>query len=176
MNLVSILLGILPESVFFTLFIIFAKQLKKRRITLFLMIFTLDVITGWLFAFTIYYHLTFVIGTYIALYLLYRSQIIDMFLITSASLVLAVFGYLCFYGISNYEVAFVANRISILLFLFIIHGKLNAFYSEYKKIWNRTENAKIKSITVRNVSCVAFNILIFILSLSIAAHMIAIGR
>ena len=171
-NAMSILLGILPESIFFTLFIIYAKQLKKHKLTLFLMIFALNAALGFAFTYTIYYHLFFIIGAWCILFLLFNSHIIDVFLITSASLFLAVVGYLCFYGINNYLVAYIVNRLLLVLFFIILHKKLSFFYTVYKNSWNRTDGAKVKSITVRNISCLVFNLSLVMLYLAIAYYSI----
>lgn len=174
MSTISLIFGILPESIFFALFFIFAKNLRKRRIPLFTMIFALNLGLSYLFAFTVYYHALFITGIYAILYLLYHSHIIDIFLITTASLILTVIGYLCFYGISNYAMAAIGNRILLFLFLIIVHKKLNSFYTVYKNHWNRSDDTRIKSITARNISCIVLNLLIYFLLLSISSHMLAV--
>lgn len=147
------------------------------------MIFVLNYLLGLGFAYTVYYHIFFIMGVWLILYLLFQSHMIDVFLITSASLVLIalssvclfiaqplitlIFGEFNYYGFDNYWAGLALNRILIFTTLYIIRDKISYFYTLYRNNWNRTDGAKIKSITVRNISCVALNIMIYLLYVSI---------
>lgn len=165
--LISIILGLIPEVLYFTLFITFAKNFKTKRIKLFLLISIAYIICMFIQRYKILYYVLFVALIYGILKLLYRDEveIIDVFLIMVTYLYLTIISVFCFYFVKNnlkyYYLALFFNR--ILLFLpFAIRDKFNKIYTNYYKLWNRNsdENRPIKSITLRNISLIIINLLI----------------
>lgn len=167
--LISILLGVLPETLFFTLFFIFTKNIKERRIRLFLLIFLIHLVLILLNNYKVINYILFIVFLYISLKILYKkkTQIIDVFLISIAFIYVCLTSYICFKFVDNnvytYYVMLIIDR--LLLFIpFIFKNKFNILYEKYCNLWNRNYEKKqpIKSITLRNISLISLNIFIFI--------------
>ena len=172
--LISILLGLIPEVLFFTLFITYTKGIKEKRVKLFLLISIAYILCMFIQRYKIFYYMLFVILIYWIMKFLYKkkTQIIDVFIINLASIYLTFLVILLYPLINDnyyhYFVLYFLNR--ILLFIpFIFRKYFNKFYKKYYGLWNRNDNEKrpIKSITLRNISLVVMNISIFILNIVI---------
>lgn len=170
--LISILFGLIPEVLFFTLFITCAKGIKKKRIKLFLLMSIAYIICMFIKTYKISYYILFVILTYIIIKILYKNkvQIIDVFIISIAFIYISLLSFICslllnyeYTNLTLYYFLYVIDR--IFLFLpFIVKDKFNSLYKLYCKLWNRNDNEKrpIKSLTLRNLSLVIINISIFL--------------
>lgn len=168
----SLALGMLPEVLYFTLFLIYTKNIKEKKIRLFLLISLAYILCIMISRFKVLYYIMFIFSVYLILKILYRkkSQIIDVFVFSVS------FCYLCFAGfitsrfVNNdytlYYIMYAVDR--ILLFLpFIFRNKFNIVYRKYCELWNRNYEKKqpIKSITLRNTSLFILNIFIFIMNI-----------
>ena len=172
--LLSIIMGLVPDVLYFTLFLIYTKNLKEKRIKLFLLIgisyFLCILIQKW----QLLFYMLFIVCIYLSLKILYKkkAQIIDIFIIgisylwqTTLSVILLFF---LNRNLSNYYLLYILSR--ILLFTpFIFKNKFNILYNKYCKFWNRNDKEKrpIKSITLRNISLILLNSLILILNMTI---------
>lgn len=166
--LLTILLGMLPEVLYFTLFITYTKNIKEKRIKLFLLISVFYLLCITTIKYQILCYMAFVVSIFIILKLLYKekAQIIDIFIVGVSYLWLSILSFVLMNftnkDLSNYAIIYIIQR--ILLFMpFIFRNKFNTIYKKYCKLWNRndTEKRPIKSITLRNVSLVIINIAIF---------------
>lgn len=171
----EILVELLPEAIFFALFLIFAKGIREKRL-LFISLTCIDYLLLFTaFPYSIYSKVGFFIVTYIILKVLYRekSQITDIFLLAIASFVLilscAAFSTLFIFNILKYEYCTIANRIFLFIILFVFGYKLNYLQKIYKKYWNRNdkEEKKMKSLTFRNINIISFNIMFFIINIGL---------
>ena len=169
---ISILLGLIPEVLFFTLFITYTKGIKEKRVKLFLLISIAYILCMFIQRYKIFYYMLFVILIYWIMKFLYKkkTQIIDIFIISLSFSYIYIISYLLFLFInndmSNYYILYLIDR--ILLFIpFIFKNKFNKLYKIYYKFWNRNDNEKrpIKSITLRNISLVFINLLIFFIDI-----------
>ena len=167
--LISILFGLIPEVLFFTLFITYAKGIKKKRIKLFLLMSIAYIICMFIKRYEVFYYCLFVVLIYIILKILYgnKTQIIDIFVISLSTLYLTIISFIFSRFITNsYFMALILNRIALFL-IFIFKDKFNHLYKIYCRLWNRNDNEirPIKSITLRNISLVLLNGLIFIVNI-----------
>lgn len=165
--LIRILIGIIPESIFFTLFLIFSKSLKEKRWLLFTLMTSTYILFGGILGYNIWFNIIYTFITYLILRILYKSSLIDIFLFTFSSLILTTLSIICYYSISDYKIALCINRVLMFGILFIFRNKWNKLYTWYCSVWNRNDEAKIKSITIRNASLIIFNVLLFIINLTI---------
>lgn len=156
----SILFGLLPESLYFALYIINSKQIRERRVLLFVLIFAANLLLSAFLAYNIWYHVLFIAAIFGIMRLLHKAQLIDIFLITSSALILALLGFICYFSIPNYWIALIVNRFGLFLFILLSRTILPKLYKAYCSMWNRKPGAKIKSITVRNISCIVLNLLL----------------
>lgn len=167
--LLSILLGLIPEGIFFAEFVIGAKKLKNHnRVNLCVLFVGIMVFAGILLSYSIWYYLVVTILAYLVLKMIDdTTEFIDLFLLTIPFLLLAVLGYPC-YGISLLLpkdlpvnlITLILNRVLMIILLSVLYPKLNKWYNTYKRLWNVRAGNKIKSITVRNISILICNLII----------------
>ena len=165
----SLLLGMIPEVLFFTLLLINVKNLKNKKLKLFLLIMVSYILCIMLIRHQVLYYVIFMILIYLSLKILYKknTQIIDVFIIGLGSIYLTLVNIICLIFVNESYIVYysllVINR--ILLFLpFIFKNKFNLLYKKYCSLWNRNDNIKrpIKSITLRNISLIALNTFVFV--------------
>ena len=170
--LVSILFGLIPEVLYFTLFITYTKNIKEKRIKLFLLLSILYFLCMLLQRFIIIYYIIFIFFAYLILKLLYKNQaqIIDIFIASISYLWLSVLSLILMNFVnkdfSNYYIILLIQK--ILLFMpFLFKNKFNILYKKYCKLWNRNDKEKrpIKSITLRNISLILLNVYIFFMNI-----------
>lgn len=172
--ILSIFLGLIPEVLYFTLFITYTKNIKEKRIKLFLLISLAYILCMFIQRYKIFYYVLFIVLIYLIMKVLYKkkTQIIDVFVILISFTYLYLLSYILFLFIkddlSNYYILYTLDRI-ILFIPFILNKEFNKLYKNYCKLWNRNDNEKrpIKSITLRNISLIIMNISIFILNIAI---------
>ena len=173
MDLLEIFLGQIPEAIYFALFMIFAKDLKEKRIKFTVLMIIEYLLLKYLIEFNIWFQVSYTIITYIILKLLYKekAQITDIFTFTISSIILIIISFISYIiiwkTINNYYVAVIINRFLIVLFLIISHKRLYKIQRIYKKLWNRNDKNKnkIKSTTFRAINVVIFNIIFYIINL-----------
>lgn len=170
--LVSILFGLIPEVLYFTLFITYTKNIKEKRIKLFLLIGIAYFICISITQYYVLCDIVYIVSIYFILKLLYKNkaQIIDIFVIMISYFWILFLSFILMKfankNLSNYMMLYFIQR--ILLFIpFIFKNKFNTIYKKYCKLWNRNNKEKrfIKSITLRNISLILLNILIFTLDI-----------
>lgn len=168
--LVSILMGLIPEALFFSIFIIGAKGLKKgeNRIALVILFILVFILAGVLFAYNIWLYVILTVLLYLIMkFLIDSAEFIDLFLLTIPYIIISIVGYIC-YGIEillpntsvvDYGMVLI-NRILLFITLSALYPHLHKWYNSYKKVWNVHKGNKIKSITVRNISILICNTVI----------------
>ena len=159
------------EAIYFSLFLIYGKNLKEKRLLFIgIMIFEYLMITK-LIQYNIWIHISYIIMTYINLKVLYKekAQITDIFLFGAASIFLMIVsivcGFIIFKHLDWYFYFLILNRIIIFAFVFLMKNKLYNIYSKFYKSWNKRHNPKIKSITLRNISVIIFNLMFYFINL-----------
>jgi len=170
--ILSILLGLVPEVLYFTLFITYTKNIKEKRVKLFLLISVAYFLCILVQEYQILYYIALIVLIYIILKILYKQkvQIIDVFIISFAYLWLAILSAILFIFLNDNNFVFLSIIDRIFLYLpFIFKNKFNVIYKKYYKFWNRNDAEKrpIKSITLRNISLILLNGLIFLLNITI---------
>lgn len=170
--LMSLILGILPQSLYFTLFITEIKQIKDKRKILCVLTFIICTINALILQYNLYLYLLIIPCVYKAMKILYKkkTQIIDIFIIALAFGYLSVLSYLCSLiyknNMSLYWIAYIINN--VLLFAILLFKKyMIKGYRFYISQWNRKPGNKFKSISIRNVSLILLNVFIVILDIII---------
>lgn len=167
MDITQLLLGQIPEAIFFALFMIFAKNLKDKRITFIILMIFQYILLKLVFPFSIWFNVIYTFMMFVILKVLYKdkAQITDIFTFTVASLVIVISSpilYFIVWKTLNIFIAYVIlHRIFLILFLLFTYKKLPKIQNIYKKIWNRNDNNNkhMKSTTFRALNIVIFNIL-----------------
>ena len=135
--MLEILLGQIPEAIYFALFMIFVKGLKEKRFLFTILMVIEYTLLLRAMPYSIYAHVGFFITTYILLKILYKekAQIIDVFTLGIASIILIISSILSFIISSqNVILATIINRTMLFTFLFIFNYKLNNIQKLYKRI------------------------------------------
>lgn len=172
--LLTIFVGMLPEIIYFTKFMEYAKNIKEHRIKFFLLMTLAYILCILISQYKILYYVAFIFISYLVMKLIYKekAQIIDIFVFSVAFIYVALNGLIWSFFISkdmsNYYLISILNRITLFI-PFIFKNKFNNLYNKYKSLWNRNDKIKrpIKSITLRNISLIGLNIFIFLLNLAI---------
>lgn len=170
--MLEILLGQIPEAVYFALFMIFTKQLKEKRILYITLMVIEYLLLKYFIEFNIWFQIAYTIIQYVLLKILYKekAQITDIFTFAIASIILIVFCislyFIVWKTINNYMFYVILNRFCIFLFLIIFKNKLCNIQKLYKKLWNRddTKKKKMKSTTFRALNLVLFNIMFYVIN------------
>ena len=168
------------EAIYFSLFLIYGKNLKEKRILFIgIMIFEYLMITK-LIQYNLWIHISYIIMTYINLKVLYKekAQITDIFLFMVASIILiivSVITYLPAYIICNHNVTYFAyivailfNRLALIATLYFGKNIINKIYKKFYTHWNKpkqSNNPKVKSLTLRNITIIIFNLMFYILNI-----------
>lgn len=163
--IVSLLMGMLPEVLYFTLSICFIKDIKKQRLKLFSLLVIGYIVLIMVCRFQLLFYLGYIVYVYIVLKKLYKSKIIDLFIVSVVSAYLTLVSFISFKLIDTYMLAYLINRLMLFIPIFILNYKLNDFYNVYYRLWDRHEGNKVKSITIRNISLVFINMLIVIFNI-----------
>lgn len=169
-GILEVVLGQIPEAIYFSLFMIYAKRLKEKRVLFITLMIAEYLLLKHFIKFSIWFQIGYTIMTYLILKLLYKdkTQITDIFTFTISSILLIIssmFSFLLFRP--NMILVSVINRIIIFLIIILFHKKLYKIQNSYKFLWNRNNKIKkkIKSTTFRCMNIVLFNITFYILNL-----------
>lgn len=170
MNLVmNLIFGILFEIAFITLMIIRIKDIKEKKIRLFLSVTATYFLSGILINFTYnnqyIFYILFNVICFLFLKLLYKrkTNLVDLFFIYYVEMILN-FSCLILMVILGYNSLFaIANRI-LLIIIILLSKNINKLYKLYLNNWNRKPNNKIKSITLRNITIISSNIMLYIIN------------
>ena len=161
--IISIILGLIPEFIYYYIYLTKIKELKGNNILFFILTFINYFLSMLLIRHSFIMYVVFDTIEYLILKILYKNKvcITDLFLILFIETYLLIISALCFFLISNYILAFIVNRILMFIPLILLN-KIRLLYKRYKNMWNRNDKKKnlIKSLTLRNASLIIMNILI----------------
>ena len=171
--MLELLLGQIPEAIYFALFMIFTKELKSKRFLYIVLMIAEYLLLKHFIEFSIWFQIAYTLIQFIILKILYKekTQVTDIFTFAIASIILilscGILYFLVWKTINNYIVYVVLNRMFLMLFLIIFHNKLHKIQDLYKLLWNRNDKkkTKMKSTTFRAVNLVIFNIMFYIINL-----------
>lgn len=181
-NLINIILCAIPEALYFSLFMIFTKNIKSKRILFCLLMFIQYVILMLVLPYNIWFHILYTFMTFVILKMLYKEKAIitDIFVFTLSSIVLIAISFVVYVSImnflNNYIVAYIIQRILLFVVVFLLKNKLNKWYNKFNSLWNRKKKQKIRSLTVRNITVIVFNLMFYIINLGMIYAHFVIGK
>lgn len=172
MELFRLISAKLLEPIYFSLFLIIGKDLKNKRVLLTcIMIFEYIMLKQFIH-FNVAFQFIYTFMSFVNLKVLYKekAQITDIFLFAAASIVLialSIFTYMTSkMTYDNYFISLVINRILLFTFLYLGRNKIRDLYKKFYSHWNRHNNPKaIKSLTLRNISVIIFNLMFWVINL-----------
>lgn len=165
--IISLIFGMLPEVIYFTLFLIIAKNLKEKKGKLFILLSIGYILLIMICRYQLLFYLAYIVYTYVIVKKLYKAHISDIFLITTAMFYQSLVAFMFYLFLFDYYIIYYIVARVFLFLPFIFRKNIRYLYIKYRDLWNRDNNKqnKIKSITLRDVSTVLFNIFIVLLSL-----------
>lgn len=170
MKLDQLLLGQIPEAIYFALFMIFSKRLDRKR-GLFIILMTIEYVLLFIPALSIWSYILYFVISYIILKLLYKekSQITDVFTLGIASIILMFISAICYpiaQLMNNMIIGNLIQKICLFVFLFTTKFKLPKIQNIYKKFWNRNDKIPklMKSVTFRCINLVLLNIMFYLIN------------
>lgn len=172
----SLILGMLPDVIFFTYFLIYTKNIKEKKLKLFFLIMVAYLILIMFSQYRILYYVIFTIIVFLILKFLYKeeTQITDIFMFGIGTAYLTLLSCICFKlfneDLSNYYYLYTISRL-LLVIPFLYKDKFNIIYKKYLSLWNRKDvpNKPIKSITLRNITLITINSIIFLMNFYLSA-------
>lgn len=177
---ISSIINILFEVWFIHHNFIKIKQINNKKIKFYFGILISYILSSILIGFTyksqIFMALLLAVFSYLIAKKLYskKVQIIDFLLIyyiISFMLFVTIFTTLIF----GYNIKMmIINRLMLLIIALTIHKLINKVYIIYKKNWNRGNNHKIKSVTLRSGSIITMNIFIYLINNYILYYLLKI--
>lgn len=162
----------LAEPIYFSLFLIIGKNIKEKRLLLTCIMIIQYLLLMQIFPFNIWFQLTYTFMSFVNLKVLYKekAQVTDIFLFAFASIFLTITSMIC-YGlvyitIHEYIWVLLIHRPLIFGFLYFYRDSIRNKYKEFCSLWNRHNNPKkIRSLTLRNISIIAFNLMFWLLNI-----------
>lgn len=180
--MLEFLLGKVPEAIYFALFMIFAKQIKCKRILFTILMIIEYILLEYIFHYSVWFHILYTFISFILMKILYKekSQITDIFIFTISSVILIIFSILSYsimyFTFKNLILASILEKILLFLFLLVFNNKLYNIQNMYKNLWNRTNKPKkIKSATFRAINIITFNILFYVINIGMILTLILNG-
>lgn len=171
--MLELIIGQIPEAIYFSLFMIYAKGLKEKRILFTVLMVAEYIILKEFIIYNIWFQILYTFITFLILKVLYKekAQVIDIFTFTIGSVILMILSCITFLIFNifckNMLIASLFLKILMILFFIIFYKKLYKIQNLYKKLWNRNDKVKkkIKSITFRCINLMIFNLSFYILNI-----------
>lgn len=172
-QILELVIGQIPEAIYFALFMIYAKRLNDKKFLFIFMVTVEYVVLLDLFPYNLWSHVLFFVMTYLILKILYneKSQITDVFTLGIASVIIVVMsvvvGLVTWNLFGNFLLSAILQKVSIFTVLFLCKNKLYCLQNAYKRWWNRNDGIKkpIKSVTFRAVNVIIFNIMFVVINI-----------
>ena len=174
-ELIMIILEKVLEAIYFAMFLLIGKNIKKKKLLFIgIMVFEYLMLTNFI-EFNVWFQLIYTFMSFVNLKVLYRekAQITDIFLFASASLILigisATSYGIVYVTIRKYFVALILNRILLFGFMYLARNFIREKYKVFCSLWNRHAIPnKIKSLTLRNISIIVFNLMFWLINIGMA--------
>lgn len=172
--MLELLLGQIPEAIYFALFMIFTKEIKEKRI-LYILGMTVEYLLIFnVLPYSLWTHIVYFIASFLLLKILYKnkSNITDIFTLGIASLFMIIscglLYAIIYVTICNMIVYVLLQRIILLISIIWFKDKLPSINKLYKKLWNKSDyKYKMKSTTFRALNLVIFNFSFAVINLGI---------
>jgi len=173
-NFLLVILEQVLEAIYFALFMIEGKGIKNKRL-----LFTAIMVAEYLMLkhfikYNIWFQLSYTFMTFINLKVLYKdkAQVTDIFLFAVSSIILITVSFICgvvlFSKPNLYYIMLIVNRVLLFLILYLLKDKIKTIYFSTIKYWNRNpddKKPKIKSLTLRNISVIVFNLMFYFINI-----------
>lgn len=172
----GILLGTIFEILFISVMFYKIKGLKDKKILLFIATFITYFLSGFITSYSYnnqyLFYIIFNVMMFIFTKIIYKNKIniLDLFIIYYIEMILN-FSCLIVMVIFNYnDISYILSRIILFIFM-LISNRFHKYYKFYCYNWNRHKDNKIKSITVRNLTIISCNLMLYIINYFVLYYM-----
>ena len=172
----GILLGTIFEIFFITVMFYKIKGLKDKKILLFIGTFITYFLSGFITSYSYnnqyLFYLIFNVIYFFILKIIYKRNIniVDLFVIYYIEMILN-FSCLLLMKIIGYNYVFLFTNRILLIIIMLVSNKFNKLYRFYCYNWNRHKDNKVKSITVRNLTIISCNLMLYIINYFVLYYM-----
>ena len=157
---VALFLVAMPVEMFYLMLgMCYTKEIKEKRFLFFVLLLVTSTVSMLIIRWQLWYYIAFIASAYLIMKLLYKSHVSDLFVFLIFFAWLAITSYIGFAVTDSIVIGYIVQRI-LLFGIFIFRGKFNSWYKTYRELWNRRDDKRIKSITLRNISLIAINVFI----------------
>lgn len=174
MNILEIILGQVPEAMYFAVFMILVKGLKTRRFTFIISMIIEYLLILNVLPYSIWSYVLYFILSFLLLKILYKdkSNVTDIFTMGIASIGLVITSALSYFiTLGNMIRCTIVNRIILFVMLYVFRHKLCHINKLYNRLWNRGKHSyKMKSTTFRALNLVIFNLSFVIINLGVIVY------
>ena len=154
---VAIFLVALPvEILFLVLGVCYSKNVKEKRVLFFILSLVSAIICSSIYQWQLWYYIFYIASMYLIMKVLYKSHISDLFIFMIFFAWIAITSFTTHFTVGSGVLGLIVQRI-IMFSVFALRGKFNGWYKSYRKLWNRRDDNRIKSITLRNISLIFLN-------------------
>lgn len=177
--LINLLFGNLFEALFICVMFYKIKGLKSKKLLLFVATLITYSVSGIIISFSYnnqyLFYILFDVILYLFTKLIYKNkiQIIDLFIIYYIEMIINFSCLILMLLIGYNYIFFILNRL-LLIIIMLFSGKLNRFYNFYYYNWNRHSDNKIKSVTIRNLTIISCNLMLYIINYFTLNYLIGI--
>lgn len=166
----SMIVGMFPDVLFFTLFITYAKDIKENKKMLLFLIMLAYILCIMVKRYQYGYYVAMIGLVFIILNILYKNKIklVDLLLITIGETYIMIISFISFQLFDNnedyYYLALIVNKFVILLPL-LLRKKLNKIYIKCIYAWNNNTflGMQLETTTIRNITIMG--ICLFVIAL-----------
>ena len=177
MDILQLLLGQIPEAIYFAVFMILAKDIRKKRVLFIILMILEYILLKQVIHFNTWFQVLYFIISFIIMKILYKDKtnITDIFTLGIASITLIFTSIPCYLLFTpNTILMSISNRLLLFGILFFGRNILPKIPKLYSKYWNRTNIPKnIKSTTFRALNLVIFNLMFFLINVGMIIGLLA---
>lgn len=154
---VAIFLIALPVEIFYlTMSMCYVKGIKEKRVLFYVLLLITGILYSLIMRWQLWYYLAYIASIFLIMRFLYKSHISDLFVFMIFFAWIAITSYIGFAVSDSIVIGYIVQRI-LMFGIFIFRGKFKDWYKIYRQLWNRRDDKRIKSITLRNISLIFFN-------------------
>lgn len=154
---VAIFLVAMPmEVLYLVMGMCYAKQIKSKRVVFYILLFISGIVCSLIARWQLWYYLAYITSAYLIMKLLYKSHISDLFIFSVFFAIIAITSCLTITFAGNSILGLIIQR-TLMFSTLALRGNFNKWYKTYRELWNRRDDKRIKSITLRNISLIFLN-------------------
>lgn len=153
------LIALPVEVAFLTMGMCYAKGITKRKFLFYVLLLVSGAICSLIYRWQLWYYIAYIASVYFIMWKLYKSHISDLFVFLVFFSWIAITSYVGFMLFDNMVLIYITQRI-LMFSIFAFRGKFNKWYKLYRELWNRRDDGRIKSLTLRNISLISLNVFI----------------